>query len=109
MTARVMLNLDEGQQVDAEWLAELLAWDLSAVAGVQQHARCVGLVAMVASRHGAAATEGPSAWPTLEQLASWLRVPEHANGLSFDGDLMRLVTVAVAAGWLVYADDGTAQ
>lgn len=110
MTARVMLDLDDGQQPGAQWLEDLLAWDLSHLWGEQAQARCTALVMMVARCHTHARAHGPLAWPTLHQLARWLRAPSHADGwTSCNSEVTQLLTVAIAAGWLRYEDDGAGQ
>lgn len=55
-----------------------------------------------------AAAVGPTSWPTVDDLARYLRSAVEANRASTPGtETMRLLTVAVAAGWLRYDDDGT--
>jgi hypothetical protein len=110
MTARVMLNLDEGEAPTGEWLAELIAWDLSPIAGRVAHRRCQALILIVAAHHATAVADGPTAWPTLAEVADYLRVREHAYGQTGIGsELAQMLTVAIAGGWLVYADDGIPQ
>lgn len=100
MTARVMLALDQDEALDGEWLGALLAWDLSGLSGECSHARSVAMIAMVASRRAAVLRGGLAAWPTLCTLAAWL------NSDATNWQIRHALTVAVAADWLVYQDDG---
>lgn len=110
MTARVMLDLEQDQSPDGEWLVELVEWDLSHLTGWHAHLRCLSLVVMVAAHHRAAGEHGPTSWPTLDDLAWHLVSPGGANGHTAVGsEIRQLLAVAVAAGWLRYADDETGQ
>jgi hypothetical protein len=96
VTARVMLDLAEGEDLDETWLADLLRWELPWSA--HSHKRCRALVFLVAAHHTAACEQGPRLWPTLPDLATTLG--SHA----VVGDIVMLLTVAVAGGWLRYVD-----
>lgn len=94
MTARLMLDLTAGEP-DAEWLADLLAWELPWLQ--REHDRCLALVAIVAGRYPAAQAEGPHRWPALHELMD-------ALGVHGATEVRHLLTVAVAGGWVRYQD-----
>jgi hypothetical protein len=105
VTARVMLDLDDGQEPGAQWLQDLLAWDLSHLWGERAQSRCLAMIAIVARQHTAVQAHGPTSWPTLPQLASHLSSRGEFVAVEHS-DVTQLLTVAVAAGWLKYEDDG---
>jgi hypothetical protein len=94
MTGRVMLDLEDGQDVDGEWITDLIEWWLPW--STSMHARCRSLILLVATHHIAARAHGPHMWPTLAELQALLRGDQ--------AEVTTLLTVAVAGGWLRYED-----
>lgn len=98
MTARVMLPLEDVNELDdTEWLDDLLGFDVSPTAGWETSARVKALVFIVRLYAPGARHTGPTAWPTPTTLAMLLGLAQQT--------VLSLVTIASAAGFLVYADD----
>lgn len=97
MTARVMLPAEDVDGSDVEWLDDLLGFDVSPTAGWETSARVKALVFIVRLYAPGARNIGPTAWPTPTTLAMLLGLAQQT--------VLSLVTIAAAAGFLVYADD----
>jgi hypothetical protein len=97
MTARVMLPTEDLDGPNDEWFSDLLAFDVSPTAGWVITARIKALILLVRLYADGARHSGATAWPTPATLTTLLGFsPDH---------VLHLITIATAAGFLVYADD----